>query len=121
MTILTSLGNRPTVQTPSRLESPSLCRSPGAVASMPPLLADASLGHFDAHLQSADNPAADTGLPVGSYFGAIPAVDLEGNPRPVGPGVEMKPTPTSVMPTSGSSSEEGTPGSRQLSPCSHLG
>jgi hypothetical protein len=52
-----------------------------------PRVVNADIDDFDGRLQ-AGSPAIDTGLPVGSLGGWVPADDLIGNARPYGSGVD---------------------------------
>jgi hypothetical protein len=52
-----------------------------------PTLMDSSLESFDGKLRTG-SPAIDSGLAVGSSGGLIPSVDIEGNRRPAGSGVD---------------------------------
>jgi hypothetical protein len=52
-----------------------------------PIFVDARLDTFDGRLQAL-SPAIDSGLPVGSLGGLIPAVDITGQARPIGSGVD---------------------------------
>jgi len=60
-------------------------QGPNDICADEPGLVDSSIDSFDGHLL-ADSPAVDSGLAVGTAVGhgAVPAVDLEGNPRPAG-------------------------------------
>lgn len=52
-----------------------------------PLFVNDTIASFDGHLR-AGSPAIDSGLPVGSLNGLVPASDLSGTARPYGNGVD---------------------------------